>query len=62
MKLVEMDKERKLMSELFFIIMKVGKEKEHTKTNMPFIFVFPQTGTSLYEGPFLMKCWLGKEQ
>ena len=41
MELVEMDKERKMMSELFFIIMKVGKEKEHTKKKHAIYFLCP---------------------
>ncbi len=38
MELFEMDKHRIKMCELFFLIMKVGKVKSHTKTNLLYIF------------------------
>jgi len=40
MELFEMGKHRKQMFELFFLIMKVGKGKNDTKTNLLYIFCF----------------------
>ncbi len=58
MELFEMDEHRKKMCELFFLIMKVGKGKNHTKTNLLYIVCFLPKGTSLDEGPFTVECWL----
>ena len=41
MEIFEMGKHRKQMCEQFFLIMKVGNGKNHTKTNLLYIFCFP---------------------
>ncbi len=56
-------KRKKKVFETFFKVMTVRKDnRSHKDKPMTYFFAFPQKGTSLYEGPFTMECWLREVQ
>ena len=50
------------MCELFFKLWKQEKEKSTQSQTCSLFFVFPQKGTSLDEGSFMVDHWLWEEQ